>query len=82
MGNPQKDPTTIGENNQKAIELATNAIFRKRLKYIIIKNHFILDKVEEKTIQLLYTPTNEMGANIRTSSLPRPKVERNSNTLF
>ena len=82
IGNPQNDPTTIGKDNQKAIELATNAIFHKRLKYIFIKNHFIFDKVEDKAIQLLYTPTNKIGANIRPNSLPQPKVERHSNTLF
>ena len=46
------------------------------------KSHFLRDKVDDKFIQLLYTPTNKMGADIPTESLPQPKVERHFKTLL
>ena len=41
MGYEQFEPTTIGEDNQSCIKLATNPVLHKRSKHIDTKYHFI-----------------------------------------
>ena len=41
-----------------------------------MKYHFIREKVDDNSIKLIYTPTNEMAADHLTKSLSQQKVEQ------
>ncbi|XP_075247005.1 uncharacterized protein LOC142340316 [Convolutriloba macropyga] len=59
LGYEQCEPTTIGENNQSCIKLATNPVLHKQSKHIDTRYHFIRERVDDN---LIYTPTDEMAA--------------------
>ena len=69
LGYEQCEPTTIGEDNQSCIKIATNPVLHKRSKHIDTKNHFISERVDDNSIKLIYTPTAEMAADLLTKSL-------------
>ena len=76
MGYHQMQATVIGENNQSFIKLATNPMMHKRSKHIDTKNHFIQEKVDHNSIQLVHTPAAQLAANLLTKALPQVRVER------
>ncbi|MBW0529691.1 hypothetical protein O181_069406 [Austropuccinia psidii MF-1] len=68
----------VHEDNQGWINTAnsdcnTNT---RRMKHINIKLHFILDLIENKIIELTYTPTANMLADFLTKSVSRPAIRR------
>jgi hypothetical protein len=69
-------PTMIFEDNQSAICIAKNSVFHGRTKHIGIKYHYIREKVNDKSIELKYCPTEEMTADVLTKGLNRDKFER------
>ena len=70
LGYEQCEPTTIGEDNQNCTNLATKPVLYKRPKHIIDKKyHFIRKRVDDNSINLIYTPTDEMAADLLTKSL-------------
>ena len=78
----QFEPTTIGEDNQSCIKLATNPVLHKRSKHIDTKYHFIRERVDDNSIKLIYTPTDEMAADLLTKALPQQKVEQHREQLL
>ena len=82
MGYQQMQATVIGEDNQSCIKLATNPVMHKRSKHIDTKYHFIREKVDDNSIQLVYTPTNQLAADLLTKSLPQVKVEQHRKQLM
>ena len=60
--------TVIGVGNQSCIKLAINPVTHKRSKHIDTKSHFIRQKVDDKSVQLVYTPTNQLAADEITST--------------
>ena len=82
LGYEQFEPTTIGEDNQSCIKLATNPVLHKRSKHIDTKYHFIRERVDDNSIKLIYTPTDEMAADLLTKSLPQQKVEQHREQLL
>ena len=82
MDYQQNEPTSIGEGSHSAVKMATKSVFHKRSKNIDTRNHCIRDKVANNTIQLKYTQTNEMGADILTKCLPQSEVERYTKNLL
>ena len=76
MNFKQKDATTLFEDNQGSIALAKNPKDHSRAKHIDIKYHFVRQAVEEKSIQLVYCPTENMLADILTKGLPKPRFEQ------
>ena len=82
MGYEQSQPTIIGEDNQSCIKLATNPVMHKRSKHIDTKFHFIREKVEDKTVELVYTPTDQLAADLLTKALPHVKVEQHRRMLM
>jgi hypothetical protein len=66
-------PCTIFSDNQSSIALSKNRRFHERSKHIEIKYHFLREKVETNVLQLEYTPTGIMWADILTKSLPKSK---------
>ena len=65
----------IHEDNQRAIAMSKNPVLHKRTKHIDIKFHFVLEKIQDKTIELKYCPTHEMVADIFPKPLPRRQFE-------
>ena len=63
LGYEQCKPTTIGEDNQSCIKLANNPLIHKRSKHFDTKQHFIRERVDDNSIKLIYTPTDEMTAD-------------------
>ena len=82
LGYEQFEPTTIGEDNQSCIKLATNPVLHKRSKHIDTKYHFIRERVDDNSIKLIYTPTDEMAADLLTKALPQQKVEQHREQLL
>ena len=62
LQNPQKQPASLGEDNQSAIKLSTNPVIYKRSKRIDVKQHFPRDAVQKEKINILYVPTQKMAA--------------------
>ena len=54
----------------------------KLLKHIDTKNHFLREKVNDSSIHLLYTPTDQLAADLLTKALPEVKVEQHSQKLL
>ena len=78
----QCEPTIIGEDNQSCIKLATNPVLHKQSKHIERKYHFIRERVDDNSIKLIYTPTDEMAADLLTKSLPQQKLEQHREQLL
>ena len=72
----QQKSTIIHEDNQSCIALAKNPVHHARSKHIDIQHHFIRDKVNSEEIKLVYTPTEEMVADVMTKALPAPKFSK------
>jgi hypothetical protein len=68
------ETTTVHCNNQAALTLAKDDNYHARIKHINIRYHFIRHTVSEKTIELVYCPTDDMTADILTKVLPHWKV--------
>ena len=62
-------PMTLYGDNQGALALAQNPVYHQRTKHIEVQWHFIREKVEEGTIQLVYKTTADMLADGLTKPL-------------
>ena len=82
MGYQQMPATVIGEDNQSCVKLATNPVMQKRSKHIDTKYHFIREKVDDKSVQVVYTPTDQLATDLLTKSLPQVKVEQHRKQLL
>ena len=82
MGYEQSQPTIIAEDNQSCIKLATKPVMHKRSKHIDTKFHFIREKVDDNSIQLVYTPTDQLAADLLTKALAQVKVEQHGKQLL
>ena len=82
MGFQQVQATVIGGNNQSCIKLATNLVMHKRFKHIDTKYHFVREKVDDNSVQLVYTPIDQLEADLLTKSLPQVKVEQHPKQLL
>ena len=74
--------TVIGEDNQSCNKLATNPAMHKRSKHIDTKYHFIRGKVDDNSVQLVYTPTDQLAADRLTKPLPQLKIEQRQKQLL
>ncbi|POM67427.1 RxLR effector candidate protein, partial [Phytophthora palmivora] len=81
LGYENKGATTIYQDNQGCIALAKNPAYHTRTKHIDIKFHFLREKVESKTVELEYKPTDEMIADGFTKALARDKHNKFVNGL-
>ena len=81
LGYEQFEHTTIGEDNQSCRKLATNPVLQKRSKHIDTKYHF-RERVDDNSIILIYTSTDEMAADLLTKFLPQQKVEQHREQLL
>jgi hypothetical protein len=58
-------------DNQSAIELSKNPVFRDCTKHIAIRHHFIREKVSEKDIEVSHVASSDQLADIFTKPLGR-----------
>lgn len=81
FGYNQSNPIDVMEDNQSCIKLATSDRVGRRSKHIETKYHFIKDLQANKTINLVYCPTQEMIADCLTKPLGRIKINYFRNKL-
>jgi hypothetical protein len=64
-------PFIIYNDNQSAIALAHAELgqFHARTKHIDIRYHFIREKIEDRSLEVVYCPTTEMTADVLTKAL-------------
>ena len=82
MGYQQMQARVNGEDNQSFIQLATNPVMHNRSKHIDTKYHFTREKVDDNSVQMVYTPTDQRAADLLTKSLPQVKVEQHRKQLW
>ena len=76
MGFQHMQATFIGEDNQSCIKLATKAMVHKRSKHFDTTYHFRREKPHDNSVQLPYTPTGQLAADLLAKSLSQVKVEQ------
>ncbi|KAI0984565.1 hypothetical protein GJ496_011917 [Pomphorhynchus laevis] len=75
IGEQCNEPTTIFEDNQPAIAIASGKTEHKRTKHIDIKFHFVRASIQQRIVKLEYCTTNEMLADIMTKPLNKEKIQ-------
>ena len=76
LGRPLTTPTTVYADNTGAIALAQNPTQSIRSRHIDFQYHYTREKLNDGTIVLEYTPTDEMIADGMTKALAPPKFAR------
>ena len=72
LGYEQYLPTKIHEDNQGSIALCKNTKNHTKVKHIGIQYHFTRERVASKEIELPFTPSSEMMADIFTKPVTKP----------
>ena len=67
--------TTVHEDNNGALLLATNQKITARTKYFLVKYHFFWDWVKKGDVKIVKVDTKEQIADIFTKGLPRETFE-------
>ena len=81
-GYQQMQATMIGEDIQSCIKLATNRVMHKRSKHIDTKYHLIREKIDDNSVHPVYTPTDQLAADLLTKSFSQVKVEQHRKQLL
>jgi hypothetical protein len=68
--------TPLHIDNQSAMSLTQTPEYRKRTKHIDISYHFVREKVASGEITVIWTPTDDMTADILTKALPPIKHDK------
>ena len=76
VGCEQREPTTIGIDNQGAIALSKNYISNSRTKHIERRHLKIRELVEQLVVRPEFVPTDENVADILTKPLGRRRFEK------
>ena len=69
IGLAQEEPTTVYEDNQPCIAIATNPMTTGRTKHIQLRYHFVRDAVIDRIVNIVYCPTKDMVADFLTKIL-------------
>jgi len=62
-------------DNKSAINISNNLVMHSKTKHILIKFHFLQERVTEKHVKLEYVGTKEQVVDIFTKPLPRENFE-------
>lgn len=65
--------TVLRIDNQSSIKLIKNPEYHKRMKHIVIRHHFIREKVKSSEIETLYVPSDSQLADIFTKTLAKER---------
>jgi len=64
---PQLEPTPVYNNNKSTITLPTEfSGNHKRVRYMLPRINWLIEKVKEQVFRLLYLNTNELPADLGT----------------
>jgi hypothetical protein len=69
------EPILIYCDNTSDINISKNTVLHSMMKNILIKYHFLQEKVAKKNIRVEYVGTKEQIADIFTKLLPREAFE-------
>ncbi len=69
-------PVTVFEDNQGAIALSKNPVYRQRCKHIDIRYHFVRSVLSDGKITLYYCPTGDMVADMLTECVSRIRMDK------
>lgn len=69
LGFPQKTACKLFCDNKAAISISENPVQHDRTKHVEIDRHFIKDKLEDKTIKLLFVRSKDQLADILTKAI-------------
>ena len=69
----QEQPIQLICDNQSAIQMTKNPMFRKKTKHIDIQYHFVRDLVQKGVVEIIYCRTGEQVADIFTKALSKEK---------
>lgn len=78
----KNDITTVYEDNQPAIHIASNPVTSGNSKHFDVRLHYIRDKVQSKLINIQYLATGDMVADMMTKALDRVKLEKHRSTAL
>jgi hypothetical protein len=81
LGMEIRKPIMIYGDNQGALAIANNPQYHKRTKHFDIKNHFIREKIRDRSITIEYCPTQDMTADMFTKPLPKEKFSKHKSEL-
>ena len=81
MGTSSRSLLKLGKTTRAVLRLQ-QTLLCTRGQNIDTKFHFIREKLEDKQIELKYTPTDVMAADLLTKSLPQVKVEKHQQVLL
>lgn len=73
IGMSSLSKVTLHNDNQGAGKLAVNPVFHSRSKHIDIRCHFIRHALSNHQISLIYTPTENMLADVLAKPVPSAK---------
>ena len=68
-------PIPIFCENTSAISISKNPIIHSKMKHILIKFHFIREKILSNTIKMEYVGTKNQISDIFTKPLPKMQFE-------
>ncbi len=75
MGLPCDGPTTVYEDNQPCIHIATNAVTSPRTKHIALRWHFVREVIGQGDMRVEYRATTQQAADLLTKILAKPQHE-------
>lgn len=81
FGETLMEPVKIMEDNQSCIKFVESERSSRRSKHIETKESYVKELCDEKIIQLVYCPTEEMIADVLTKPLGRIKLLKISSML-
>ena len=74
--------TTIFEDNQPAICIATNPVTSSYSKHFDVRLHYTREKLQDGVIAIEYCDTANMVADMMTKALDRIKLEKHRSTAL
>ncbi len=69
LGFQQISATKIGEDNQATIKIARNPEHHGRCKHMDLRFFFVQERVQNGDVELVYTPTKDMPADLLTKAM-------------
>ena len=76
LGYSQESPTVVYEDNQSAIQMATNGGGSfKRSKHMLVRNSFVTELVNSDVLRLQYCPTEDMVADMLTKPMDQKRLK-------
>jgi hypothetical protein len=83
LGFPQTQPTPLLVDNKSLITLATKFSGNmKRVRHFLVRINYLIENVDNSTIDVQYCPTSDNTADTLTKPLATPEFERHRRILL